>query len=768
MRKSFLLFVAAFLLNLSVYADKQYEVNGLLYSITSDNSVEVCGITESANTDVIIPSSVNIEDVSYFVTSIGKEALSFSDIQSVSIPNSVVIIESGAFFYCQHLHYIKLEDCESAITINPLGTYSHTDIDSLYIGRDVISTDSHTAALQCGNIKYVRFGKYVKTITPCFPPYQLQEVILDEGVVEIGDKVFSSCNNLKNIKLPLTLMRIGDGAFQSSGLTEILIPDNVKYIGNKAFYQNSFLKKVTLSNCIETIGDKSFYECQQIESITLPGSLEYLGEEAFYNCRRLKDVFIMGKITQIKKNTFYHCDSLKTLVLPSCIEEIGASSFAHCSNLREFVFPDSVKIINSNSLSYCDNIRKIVYNDNVEEIDAIGYEPYYSNKCCLDTIIVNFNRPLPLKKTFRKNIIVIVPHGCGSDFRNADYWKSNIIQEVDEDYVSVNLEQPGTLYTEISKSVSPAKVGKLKITGELGENDWKILKSDKTPMLYSLDLSGISNTEIPKSQFSGKTWLTDIVLPDSIEKINNNSFYGCTRLTGTLNLPESFKTFGEYSMYGTNYDSIVFTNDVSVMSHAFDNCTSLKHISSEYISSIGSQAFSGCKSLERFSTSDKLKTISAFAFNNCSGLSEIVLNEGLEVINENVFQNCSSLKEIAFPFSLKSIAYQVFSGCINMTDFYAPWNSPIRFVFCSYGDEIDLEKATLHVPAGTEGSYAVADGWWHFKNIVSYDPTNVPVYYDDNKRTNTYYDIYGRILNSGSTDQIYIHNGHKYIEMKVF
>lgn len=768
MRKSFLLFVAAFLLNLSVYADKQYEVNGLLYSITSDNSVEVSGLSDTEIKDIVIPSSIYIDAKKYSVKSIGIVAFQRLKLSSITIPSSITQIGRDVFDYSS-LTKVVIQDSDNPIVIdqNHDNTFPY-NLDSVYIGRDIEIINGSKYNNVFKNVKGVEIGGCVRHINShVFLTSDLIHVTIHEGLTEISDELFYNARNLKQIQLPSTITRIGDYAFYGTSISEIVFPDRVKHIGYNAFSEIRSLRSIVLSESVDTIESRAFYNCRSLKNISIPGSVNYIGMSAFQNCDSLINVVYHGSMQKICKQTFCNCQSLQNIVLPSGLEEIEEYAFNDCFALQSFEYPNSIRVIHSNALTGCYGIKKLVYNENVEEIDNVGYPPYYS-KCYLDTIIVNFKTPIPVTKTWSSNIIVVVPHGCGSDFRNADYWKSNIIQEVDEDYVSVNLEQPGTLYTEISKSVSPAKVGKLKITGELGENDWKILKSDKTPMLYSLDLSGISNTEIPKSQFSGKTWLTDIVLPDSIEKINNNSFYGCTRLTGTLNLPESFKTFGEYSMYGTNYDSIVFTNDVSVMSHAFDNCTSLKHISSEYISSIGSQAFSGCKSLERFSTSDKLKTISAFAFNNCSGLSEIVLNEGLEVINENVFQNCSSLKEIAFPFSLKSIAYQVFSGCINMTDFYAPWNSPIRFVFCSYGDEIDLEKATLHVPAGTEGSYAVADGWWHFKNIVSYDPTNVPVYYDDNKKTNTYYDIYGRILNSGSTDQIYIHNGHKYIEMKVF
>ena len=145
------------------------------------------------------------------------------------------------------------------------------------------------------------------------------------------------------------------------------------------------------------------------------------------------------------------------------------------------------------------------------------------------------------------------------------------------------------------------------------------------------DFSGVTTESIPDYQFQSKKWLTDIVLPDGLEIVGNRAFQGCSRLTGTLVLPESFNKFGDYSMNGTKFSEVILSSDVSVGDHSFDNCTLLKSISSEFITSIGSQAFIDCKSLESFSTSSKLKSIGAFAFKNCSDLKNLVMNEGVEI-----------------------------------------------------------------------------------------------------------------------------------------
>lgn len=770
MKKIFFLLATFSLICPFILAGNQYEIDGLLYTIKSDKSVELVGLSDMELMKITIPSTVNIDGSIYSVSSIGENAFERSSINSIFIPASISDIGYKAFYYSQ-LNTIIIDDSRTPINIdqstNVRAFPNH--VDSVYIGRDINVTGYLSTPTVFSYIRSVVIGEFVTHVnSSIFGTLYLENVIIKEGLDEISDGLFSGARNLTHIELPSTIRRIGENAFRSTGLKDLILPNSVVYIGASAFAQNKSLQSIKLSENVDTIESSAFKECNSIKKITIPSSVKYLGESAFSDCTSMEYVDFQGSLSRINLKTFYNCAALTDIILPTDLEEIDEYAFCKCASLIFFEYPYSIKVVHSNALSYCDGIRKIVYNDNIEEIDAIGYEPYYSTKCCLDTVIVNFNSPLPVKKSYRSNIIVVVPHGCGNDFRNADYWKKNIIQEVDEDYVTVNVEQPGMLYSEINKQVSSTKVGKLKVIGKLDDNDWKILKSDKTPMLYSLDLSGISNTEIPKSQFSGKIWLTDILLPDSLEKINNNAFYGCTRLTGTLQLPETIINFGEYSMYGTNFDTVLFANDVSVGAHAFENCSSLEFISSEFITSIGLQAFNGCKSLKRFLTSEKLKSLATSAFSKCSSLSEVVLTEGLEMIKEYAFDGCSMLTDISFPLSLKNISYSVFRGCNSLTDFYAPWTTPIPFSFCLYGDEINLEGVILHVPSGTEGTYVLAKGWSHFQNIKSYDPTNVHTTHNGIEENDSYYDMYGRTFITHPSNRIYIHNGHKYIDLSVY
>ena len=81
-----------------------------------------------------------------------------------------------------------------------------------------------------------------------------------------------------------------------------------------------------------------------------------------------------------------------------------------------------------------------------------------------------------------------------------------------------------------------------------------------------------SVTKIGNSAFSGCTSLTSIVLPDSVKKIGNAAFYDCTSLTSVV-IPDSVTEIG----WG-----------------AFENCTGLTSVViPDSVTEIGGGAFAG-------------------------------------------------------------------------------------------------------------------------------------------------------------------------------
>lgn len=75
------------------------------------------------------------------------------------------------------------------------------------------------------------------------------------------------------------------------------------------------------------IGDNAFYHCDGLSKIILPAGLQYIGIEAFIECTGLTDVEIPNTVTNISDRAFASCHSFKNLVIPPSVNTIGDMAF---------------------------------------------------------------------------------------------------------------------------------------------------------------------------------------------------------------------------------------------------------------------------------------------------------------------------------------------------------------------------------------------------------------------------------------------------------
>ena len=85
------------------------------------------------------------------------------------------------------------------------------------------------------------------------------------------------------------------------------------------------------------------------------------------------------------------------------------------------------------------------------------------------------------------------------------------------------------------------------------------------------------------------------------------------------------------------------------------------------VTSIGSNAFSGCTGLTSISIPESVTTIGGSAFSGCSGLTSISIPESVTSIGNYAFRNCSGLTSITIPESVTSIGEYAFLDCTGLT-----------------------------------------------------------------------------------------------------
>ena len=144
-----------------------FVVDGICYNIKSGNTVEVNSTTSMYTIKTVtIPEKVTYQGVTYSVTSIGTQAFRNGTMTSVTIPNSVLNIESYSFESCKELT-------------------------SVTFGNNVSSIGSYAF-------------KYCTGLT---------EIVLPPSVTSIGTQAFKGCSNLKNAVLYCLSVELGDDSF---------------------------------------------------------------------------------------------------------------------------------------------------------------------------------------------------------------------------------------------------------------------------------------------------------------------------------------------------------------------------------------------------------------------------------------------------------------------------------------------------------------------------------------------------------------------------
>ncbi len=208
-----------------------------------------------------------------------------------------------------------------------------------------------------GNTLYITGNGYMDgfsmTRTRPWDPYrgQIQRVVMNGNIENIGYYAFEGCTEL----------------------TEIVWPNGLKYIHDNAFRDCTSLKEVTIPEQVEILYKYVFYGCTALETVTLPQSVLKLGEGAFYKCTSLHTVTLPPKLWQIGRKCFEECKALKQIQLPEMLAELGAAAFAD-SGLVEIDIPEQVYELSQGVFSFCMDLKTVnILGENLQKVDRDAF-----------------------------------------------------------------------------------------------------------------------------------------------------------------------------------------------------------------------------------------------------------------------------------------------------------------------------------------------------------------------------------------------------------
>lgn len=85
-------------------------------------------------------------------------------------------------------------------------------------------------------------------------------------------------------------------------------------------------------------------------------------------------------------------------------------------------------------------------------------------------------------------------------------------------------------------------------------------------------------TMIDTSTFTNNTYLTKIILPNSLQTIGNSAFTNCSNL-GSITFGSGLKSIGEDAFFGCNFYTVKIPASVTTIgSYAFSNCISMEYV----------------------------------------------------------------------------------------------------------------------------------------------------------------------------------------------
>ena len=108
------LFTLLLLTLLPLVANSQTGIAGIYYYLNSRGETKTAEVTSNPDKysgDIVIPSNVTYNDVTYSVTSIGSSAFSgCTELTSVTIPENVTNIGSNAFSSCSSMTSVTISN----------------------------------------------------------------------------------------------------------------------------------------------------------------------------------------------------------------------------------------------------------------------------------------------------------------------------------------------------------------------------------------------------------------------------------------------------------------------------------------------------------------------------------------------------------------------------------------------------------------------------------------------------------------------------------
>lgn len=223
----------------------------------------------------------------------------FTNPETQILSDKIAIV--GQFIYGDNTEYVLYADSTEQLLYYPaVFDLNYSTSVSIYYGSQVpvyAYADLGEPYLGIQRITFGMYGAVFTTFNNLFSysmstsfnnwTWPLTKIDLSRTrITKIGYQMFYGLTSLVDVKLPDGITAIGYAAFslgsrRNDNLHEMIIPDTVEYIGERAF-EGRTIYNYTFHEGLREIGRYAFYNGNGFTTVEIPSTIETIGENAFY------------------------------------------------------------------------------------------------------------------------------------------------------------------------------------------------------------------------------------------------------------------------------------------------------------------------------------------------------------------------------------------------------------------------------------------------------------------------------------------------------
>ena len=189
---------------------------------------------------------------------------------------------------------------------------------------------------------------------------ELTSITLPDTITVIADNAFLDCTSLETINVPKSVNRVGYDAFEGTLCIENKRKESPLVILNGVLVDGHKCEgEVVIPDNVPRIADRAFMDCESIESVSIPDSVEYIGRQAFYNTGWLNKLSAENELVIVNDFLLNGNNCGEGLVIPDTVKSINGQSFVCVDTLQSVTIPKSVKHIGLAAFYMCPELESV-------------------------------------------------------------------------------------------------------------------------------------------------------------------------------------------------------------------------------------------------------------------------------------------------------------------------------------------------------------------------------------------------------------------------